>query len=269
MSKETGWNANWPSGGLKPLWEGKVGVGYSSVSVAKGKLYTMGNIENEDHVFCFDAETGKPVWDHKYICSPKDPNGYHGTRVTPTINDGRAYTLSRNGHFFCLDADSGQVIWSKDFVKEFGAKIPQWGLAGSPLIEKDWVLTEVSGKDASVAAFDRKTGNLIWKNGSDVAGYASIIAFDLEGERCFVQFAENAVILRKMKDGAELWRAPWKTSYGVNAATPIIEGKDMFLSSGYGFGAARLSMTLKDSKEVWRNKNMKNHVNSCVLLEDW
>jgi len=270
MSKETGWLAKWPAEGPKKLWEGSVGVGYSSFSVSQGRVLTMGNVQDVDNVFGFDAETGKPLWKHEYACPAKDPNGYHGTRCTPTVDGNRVFTLSRHGHFFCLDAETGKVLWSKDFKKDFSGKVPQWGFAGSPLIEKDWVLTETGGPEgASVVAFNKQTGDVVWKNGNDPAGYASLIAFDLGGERCFAQFSADQIIGRRMKDGSELWRMQWKTSYGVNAATPILEGDQMFLSSGYGYGCARLKMSPTAVTEVWRNKNMRNHVNSCVLLDGY
>ena len=119
-----------------------------------------------------------------------------------------------------------------------------------------------------MVAFNKTTGEVAWKNGDDMAGYGSLVAFDLGGERCFAQFAKEHIVLRRMKDGSELCRMGWKTSWGVNAATPIIAGDQMFISSGYGFGCARLTMTPTAITEVWRNKNMKNHVNSCVLVKD-
>jgi outer membrane protein assembly factor BamB len=260
-----------------------VGIGYSSFAVSKGRLYTMGNVAENDIVFCFDAETGKLKWKHEYPCLSRDPNGYHGTRCTPTVDEDRVYTLSRHGHLFCLDAASGQVVWAKDFKKDLNGKPPQWGFSGSPLIEKTWVLTEASGPGASVAAFLKAGGDLVWKNGDDGAGYASLIPLDLGGDRSFFQFSKDHLICRKMKDGSEMWRLPWNTSYGVNAATPIISGEDVFISSGYGFGCARLKASAKgvegvwpdqDLKTVppnkmkdWANKNMRNHVNSCVLVK--
>jgi len=72
-----------------------------------------------------------------------------------------------------------------------------------------------------------------------------------------------------MKDGSELWRHPWKTSYGVNAATPIIHNNQIFISSAYGFGCALLKVSASSCQEIWRNKNMKNHVNSCVLVDGY
>src|SRR6266446_4493487 len=122
ISKETGWLANWPADGPKKLWEASVGVGYSSFSVSKGRVFTMGNVAENDNVFCFDAETGKLNWKHEYPCLSKDPNGYLGTRCTPTVDGDRVYTVSRQGNFLCLATSDGAVKWSKDFKKDFGSQ---------------------------------------------------------------------------------------------------------------------------------------------------
>jgi outer membrane protein assembly factor BamB len=266
ISKETDWLANWPSSGPKKLWDSDIGIGYSSFSVSKGHLYTMGNVAESDNVYCFDAETGKILWKHEYPCSSKDPNGYHGTRCTPTVDGAHVYTVSREGDFFCLDVANGKAKWSKNFKKEFDSKVPRWGFSGSPLVEKDWVVAEVSGK-SSVVALKKETGEVVWQAGTDAAGYGSLIAFALGGERCFLQFSSDHLVCRRMKDGSEMWRSPWKTRYGVNASTPIIQGDEVFLSTGYGYGCALLKMSASGAKEIWQNKNMRNHVNSCVLAD--
>lgn len=269
ISQEKDWSVAWPAEGPKRLWESPVGVGWSSFSVAAGRAYTMGNDAEADLVYCFDATTGKVIWTHKYDCSSKDPNGYPGTRCTPTVDGDRVYTVSRQGHLFCLDAATGAVKWSKEFAKDFGSKPPTWGFSGSPWIEKGWVLYEVGAKGASVVAFDKATGEVVWKTGDDAPGYSSIYAFDLAGERLFAQFSSDQIIVRRMKDGSETARAAWKTSYGVNATTPIIEGDKLFVSSGYGFGCAVFQIKAGALQEVWRNKSMRTHVNSCVLVDGY
>ena len=52
-----------------------------------------------------------------------------------TIEDGRVFALGAEGNLWCLEADSGKVLWSKDFVADFGAKTPFWGVAAHPLVE--------------------------------------------------------------------------------------------------------------------------------------
>src|SRR5437870_8727700 len=101
-SNERGWLAEWPAEGPKKLWEKDIGIGYSSFSVSKGRLYTMGNVNEEDSIYCFDTKTGNLIWKHVYPCSSKDPNGYLGTRCTPTADGKYVYSLSRQGNFFCL-----------------------------------------------------------------------------------------------------------------------------------------------------------------------
>src|SRR5690349_9900870 len=73
ISQEKGWLTTWPAEGPKKLWEAKVGIGYSSFSVRNGRLYTMGNVQETDNVFCYDALSGKLIWKHDYPCSSKDP----------------------------------------------------------------------------------------------------------------------------------------------------------------------------------------------------
>jgi outer membrane protein assembly factor BamB len=120
-----------------------------------------------------------------------------------------------------------------------------------------------------VVAFEKQTGEIVWRAGNDKPGYASLIAFDLAGERSFLQFSTDHLICRRMKDGAEKWRYLWKTSYGVNATTPILRGDEIFLSSGYNYGCALLKAAPDSVQVVWQNKNMRNHVNSCVLLDGY
>src|SRR5258706_13089912 len=55
ISKETRWLTDWPASGPKKLWEASVGIGYSSCSASKGRLYTIGNVAETDKFLCFDA----------------------------------------------------------------------------------------------------------------------------------------------------------------------------------------------------------------------
>ncbi|MGI8966758.1 MAG: PQQ-binding-like beta-propeller repeat protein, partial [Limisphaerales bacterium] len=184
ISQEKDWLVQWSTEGPKQIWKAAVGIGYSSMSVSQGKLYTMGNIEETDHIFCLDTNSGKEIWNHSYPCSSKDPNGFPGTRCTPTVDGKFVYTVSRQGNLFCLEAATGKVVWSKDYQKDYQAKVPRWGFSTSPLVEKNLLIVETGARGAALIAFDKTSGKEIWKVGDDAAGYSSPIAFSQSGERC-------------------------------------------------------------------------------------
>lgn len=268
ISSESGWLAAWPQSGPPKLWAAKAGIGYSSVAVSQGRLYTMGNTENQDTVYCLDASTGKEIWKHTYACNQKDPNGYHGTRGTPTVDGSRIYSVSREGHLFCLDSLTGKVIWSKNYLADFKGTIPRWGYAISPLVEGDLLIAEPGAKGASAVAFNKADGKVVWQSGDDPAGYSSPMPYTLEGQRCVAILNAKFIVGRRLQDGKELWRYPWETSYDVNAATPVIEGDKVFLSSGYNHGAILLQISHQGPpKKLWENKNMNNHVDTCIFWQ--
>src|SRR5689334_16833816 len=94
---------NWPSGGPKTVWRAQVGTGFSSISVSHGRVYTMGNADEKDTIWCLDAANGKSIWQHTYS-SALNPQYYEGgPGATPTVHDGRSFTISKWGDVFCLD----------------------------------------------------------------------------------------------------------------------------------------------------------------------
>ncbi|GIW82402.1 MAG: hypothetical protein KatS3mg105_4209 [Gemmatales bacterium] len=144
---------------------------------------------------------------------------------------------ARTGIFHCLDASTGKKIWRHDLLKEFQAQNLPWGVSFSPLVDGELVYTNPGGGDGnSLAAFNKKTGKLVWKALSDKAGYASPMAADLGGRRQIIFFTGQALVGVTPDKGQLLWRFPWQTDYDCNIATPIILGNHVFISSGYNRG---------------------------------
>jgi outer membrane protein assembly factor BamB len=265
ISTESGWTTAWPASGPKVLWKQSFGIGCSSFTVAGNRAYTMGNEKDTDTVFCIDVVSGKILWRYSYP-SALDPNMFEGGPCgTPAIDGPRIYTLSRHGLLLCLE--EGKVIWSKDLIKDFGAKKPTWGYASSPLVLGGHLLLDVGGKGSSSVALDKLTGKVVWQSGDDPASYGSPIIVKSGPDTTVAFMNARALVVRAARDGRELWRFPWKTQYDVNAATPIIIGDDIFISSGYGHGGALVRPAANGASAVWESKSMRNQVNSSVLWE--
>ncbi|MGQ9591690.1 MAG: outer membrane protein assembly factor BamB family protein [Planctomycetota bacterium] len=261
VSAESDWTTEWPSEGPKVLWRASVGKGFSSVSVAGGRLYTMGNLgKTEDVVWCLDAETGKEIWSHRYRCREGD---YPGPRATPTVDGGAVYTLSREGHLFALGAKDGKVLWSKEVVKDFGVQPSKhgWGLACSPLVLGDRLILDL-GK---ALALEKKTGALVWASGDDMAGFSSPTLTEAEGKTYVNCFTAHGLVLVEAAAGKEAARVRWETAWDVNAASPIVRGTKIFISSGYDAGCALYEWKGGKLEPVYTNRKMRNHCNSSVL----
>lgn len=265
ISNEKGWSTSWPADGPKQIWKAFVGVGFSSVSVAAGRLYTLGNADETDTVYCFDAIDGKQLWKFSYPC-PLDPQYYEGgPHCTPTVDHGQVFTLSKRGHAFAFDATSGAVLWRKNLVEELGVEKPRWGFASSPVIEGNLVLLNVG---SAGTALDRTNGEVVWKSGKAASGYASAVPYDFGGERCAAIFGGKALVGLRVRDGKELWSYPWVEKWFINAADPLLIDRSKFFISTFGLGCALLEINASpEPKKLWQNKEMGNHFNSCVCYD--
>lgn len=265
VSDETGLKWAWPAAGPKALWTAEVGKGFSSVAVAEGHVYTIGNKDDVDTVWCLDAKSGGVVWKHSYP-SPLMPIAYEGgPGATPVVEGGRVYTLGKVGDCFCFDAAMGDVIWAKKFAPPPTTRDDYkvwWGFAGSPLIEGGVVILPVG---TACVALDKLTGAVVWDNGPGRPGYSSPVAFEKNGARCFALLSGHEALAARVSDGRILWRIPWKTTWDQNAADVIVDGGKMLISTGHGVGCALFDITGEKPVEVWLNKDLKSELATPVL----
>src|SRR6185369_6048301 len=134
ISRETNWFKPWPKEGPAIAWKANVGPGYSTVSVADGRVFTCGSTNKTETVTCLAEKTGNIVWQHTYPTAFKPEFYEGGSSGTPTIDGSRVFHLGQMGELFCFDAATGKIIWSNNIVKVTGTKIPTWGLTGAPLV---------------------------------------------------------------------------------------------------------------------------------------
>lgn len=266
ISSETDWTDQWPKAGPPIAWRASVGVGFASVAVSEGRLYTLGNQDNSDVVHCLDANTGKSLWTYRYEAPLDDREFEGGPTATPTVDSGRVYTLSRQGRLFALDAASGKLCWNTDVREAAGVRVPGWGFASSPLVHGDLILLSVGEAGTAV---NKATGKLAWKSADKDAGYATPVPFQREGKWCAIIPSGRYFHAVNLETGEELWRHRWVTSFGCNAADPIVLGDQVFLCSGYSRGAALLKLTQSEPEVVWASKDLRNQFSSSLLIDGY
>lgn len=265
ISSETGWITTWPTAGPKVLWTASIGTGFSSMAVSDGRVYTMGNINNNDILYCFEADTGKEIWKQSYPCPLYDKQHEGGPAATPTVEGDAVYVFSKDGDAIRFKAATGQVVWHKNITKELDVKHPTWYFASSPLIIENLVILNAGTRGIAIGKTD---GSLVWKNGITPAGYATAVLFTINNLNCVAILTSREIAGLEATMGNLLWTFPWKTDWDINAADPIISGDTIFVSSGYNKGCALLRIGPSSLTEIWQNRNMRNHFNSCVLWEE-
>lgn len=259
ISTETDWSSE---GKEKNLWFTNVGIGYSTVSIADGRLYTVGHDKEagEDTIYCLDAKTGVDIWSHTFKSRTMAMAHKGGSLTTPSIDGPRVFASNREGSLMCFDGKTGKIEWETSLREKHDLKLPQWGFSASPLV-LDEMIVQAMGY---VFAFDRK-GKVIWQTEKDYKeSYANPSPAKIEGRDVLVCFNGQGVVVLDRKSGKELATHPWKTNYNVNAATPVVVGNKIFISSGYNKGCAMFEMKDGALEMLWESRVMRNHMSGCV-----
>jgi outer membrane protein assembly factor BamB len=264
ISKESGWLDHWPDQGPAIAWKANVGLGFSSFVISGGKAVTIGHADQKDTVFCFDAVTGKETWKHSYAAELGDKFFEGGTTGSATFDGDKLYWLSRWGDLFCFEAASGKVVWNRQIDREMGIKTPMWGFTGAPTVLGDSLILNVGENGMAV---DKKSGRRIWESANKEAGYCTPLPVQ-RGGKTEVWLANGTAYLGiDPANGKELWRMKWLTQYGVNGADPIPVGENVFVSTGYGKGAALFKPNGEGEPTViWKSKVLRTQLNPGVLV---
>jgi outer membrane protein assembly factor BamB len=281
ISRETGLLIDWTNKAPRVVWQRPLGRGFSSFAVAGGGLYTMAAVDDVEYVLRLDPETGQTVWQVAAGTTYRDSQGGDGPRSTPTVDGDAVYALGAEGTLLCLDTLSGKVRWRRNVLEDFDGENLTWGVSTSPYVDRQRLLVNVGAKRASIVAFEKNSGKVFWQNLDDIAGYASPIRIEVTGPDGqvvpeLVFFCGRALVGVSPEDGREHWRYEWITTSDMNIATPIYEPQSrlLFVSAARDTGrCSTYRLTANQgtviSELVYTNKEMRNHYNSCVLLDGY
>lgn len=272
VSTEKGLLKEWPKEGPPVVWKGTgVGEGFSSVSIAGGKVFTLGNKDAQTFVRALDQKTGELLW--------SAPLGAAGGSLgsTPTVDGERLYAIGQEGDLVCVKTSIGVVLWRKNFFKDFHGHCGNWRFTESPLVDGAALVCTPGAKDALMVALDAKSGELLWKCPSPfedaTAGYSSIVVATVGKFRVYVQLTAGGVIGVDAKSGKLLWHYDKLGNNTANIPTPIILDNLVFCSAGYGKGGALLEQIPQgDGVQVlerYFNRELNNKHGGLVVVDGY
>ena len=264
----TDWTASPP----RELWRRPIGPGWSSFAVGGTIIYTQEQRGDDEIVSAYDLSTGAPVWRHRDAARFWESNAGPGPRGTPTVVNGRVYSLGATGIVNALDARTGAVLWSRNAAEDTGAPLPGWGFAGSPLVVRDLVIVATAGR---LAAYELANGTPRWTAQTGGSGYSSPHLTTIDGVEQIVLLNTSGAASIAPADGAILWKHEWRSD-GIVQPAILAEG-DILIGSGSGggeVGTRRLavdhdadlpSTTGWRVTERWTSSGLKPYFNDFVV----
>jgi outer membrane protein assembly factor BamB len=264
---------------LTPLFRLPIGTGFSSPVIVGDRMVFVDGVDENEIAHCVDLKTVKELWKEPFAAKYIDEWG-SGTRATPIIDGNRVYAQSCNGEFRCFNLADGKTIWAVSFEKDFGVKFlgskanegtaARRGNDGSPVVDGDLIFVPVGQTEgASVVAFNKENGKVIWKSGNDEAAYSSLVVADIAGLRQVIHFNAEGLAGYNRDNGKLLWRVPIVTNAKRHAMTPVVIGDNIVINT-HTVGMISYLIS-KDgdkfsAKESWRNKNLKINLCTPVLV---
>lgn len=290
VSRERGWTWEWPKSGPNLLWKANLGTGYSNVAIVGGRIYTMGSNElefggetlkkrhsgqdperYEDTVHCLDAASGEPIWKFTYKQGGK-PMGYAGTYSTPTVQDGRVFTMDKYGQVHALDADRGTLLWKKDLREVISAehRAPNYGHSTSALVVGNLVYFNWGRAGVALNAAD---GTVAWKSEplkarKNGANHSSPKLVTIDGREAVAFYTYAGVVGVEPASGKVLWTVPYNVTETA-AGDPLFSGNSAWLNTRQS-GGSRL-FRIEDGKaiEVWQSRELMNECYTTGLWEGY
>jgi outer membrane protein assembly factor BamB len=268
-SPEQGLLRSFPKKGPGVVWEKEVGEGYSAPVVFGEQLFLFHRVGDKDVIDCLDAATSKSRWSTSYPTEYSDRFGKgDGPRSTPLAADKHVYALAADGRLHCLDRADGKKVWTRALHEDYRVLPSFFGVGTSPILEGENVVVNVGGKMAGVVAFHKDTGKEVWKSLDDQASYSSPVAATLAGRRQLVFFTRTGLAILDPSDGKVRHQKRWRAriNESVNAATPLVVGDEVFLSTSYDTGAVVLRVGKESLEEVWSgDEALSAHFSTPVL----
>ena len=267
--QETGILEQFPESGLKVAWRAPVRSGFAGPVVSNGKVFVLDwqedpesrTMDGTERLVARDEETGAELWVNEWATSYRMLQVSYaiGPRATPTVDGNRVYAVGASGVLRCVDVESGALVWEKNYIDDYDTSVATWGIASSPLVDGDRLITVVGGEpDALVMAFDKHTGDEIWRAVEVVGemGYGQPMIYRAGGVRQLIVWHAAALVSLNPETGEIYWEQEWEVGAGMSVATPVRDGNFLLVSQFYnGSMMMRLDTDRPTASMVWKGSS--------------
>ena len=264
--QETGIVDGFPDAGLQATWRAPIRSGFAGPAVAGGRVFVLDwqedpesrTLDGTERLVALDEETGAELWTHEWGTSYRMLQASYaiGPRATPTVDGDRVYVVGATGVLRCLDVETGELIWTRDYIDEYDTSVATWGVSSAPLVDGERLIAIVGGEpDALVVAFDKRTGEELWR-ALDVVGemgYGQPVIYEAGGVRQLIVWHPAALASLDPATGEVYWEEPWEVSMGISVATPVRDDNYLLVSQFYnGSLMMRLDTDRPGATMLWK-----------------
>ncbi|MFC2113099.1 PQQ-binding-like beta-propeller repeat protein [Bacteroidota bacterium] len=257
---KTDWNASPP----EEIWRSPVGPGCSSFAVQGDLFFTQEQRGEEEAVTCYNLHTGEQVWLHSDQARFWDSHAGAGPRSTPTLKEGRVYSLGATGILNVLHAGDGSVIWSRNAAKDTDVELPEWRFTSSPLVVGDAVIVAFAGV---LIAYDKDTGDPLWFGPDGGSGYSSPHLMTIDGVEQVLIMSQVGASSVLPENGNLLWQHLWPEDDRI-VQPAMSKDEDVLLIGGFK-GTRRITVENGPggwtTEENWTSVQMKPFFNDFVI----
>jgi len=262
--------SDWERQPPQELWRQPIGPAWSGFAIVGNRAVTLEQRDDKEAVICLDVLTGRLLWEHVDLARFTNPLAGEGPRSTPSIVDGRVYTLGATGLLNCLALETGAPLWQRQMSTEAPQGLPEFGYASSPLVYDGKVFVCTGQTDGgSLFAYGVANGELIWRAGLRATSYSSPTLMTLGNVPQIVSFNMRFITAHDPTTGKVLWEAPWGRGQ-PQIAQPVVVGQDrLVFSSGYGVGCEMFQIKRGvdgqfSAERIWKTLNLKAKISNFV-----
>jgi outer membrane protein assembly factor BamB len=219
------------------------GKGCSTPILLGENIFLTAPSEGKDSVLCIDTQ-GKQKWITRFDAEDagKHRNG-SGSNASPVTDGDSVFVYFKSGTFAALDLQ-GKVLWQMNLVSMYGKDTLFWDHGTSPVLTQKYVvMTRMHQGESWLAAFDKKTGELVWKVARNYKvptecdhGYSTPLVINYQGKESILVWGAEHVTIHDASNGEVTWSCgdfnPDGAQLWPAIATPVIADNTVVIAYG-------------------------------------